>query len=226
MPFLGDISQHQLRNVVVDQIREAILDGRYKPGTWLRQEHIAQELNVSQMPVREALKELAALGLVEYMPYRGVRVMEFSAEDVADLYAVRAFLESRAAGIAAKQITGEEIQQLKVLQGEIDQNHAPQNILQYRELNRRFHEMIYTASRRPYLTRTLNQLWAAFPSMLIGNFARTANAPLAGREDTDSQEHLAILAALEQRDTPAAEQAMRVHIEAVLNNFVDMLSNR
>lgn len=223
MPIPQDLSHYQLRNIVVDQIREAILEGRYKPGTWLRQEHLAQELNVSQMPVREALKELVALGLVEYMPYRGVRVMEFSAEDIADLYAQRAFLEGRAAGIAATHITGEEIQKLKLLQAEIEENEAPENILAYRKLNRRFHELIYTASRRPYLIRTLNQLWTAFPSMLIGNFSPTATAPLAGRDNTDNLEHLAIIAALENRNAPAAETAMYEHIQAVLKQLLEML---
>lgn len=71
----------QLRSFVAEQLRAAILEGRYKPGEWLRQERLAQELNVSQMPVREALKELAAEGLVEHVPYRGARVVAFSIEE-------------------------------------------------------------------------------------------------------------------------------------------------
>ncbi|MFO3797221.1 MAG: GntR family transcriptional regulator, partial [Anaerolineales bacterium] len=84
---LSNLTHRQLRNLVADQLRMAILEGRYKPGEWLRQERIAQELNVSQMPVREALKELSAEGLVEHVPYRGTRVLAFSVEDVEDLYA-------------------------------------------------------------------------------------------------------------------------------------------
>jgi DNA-binding GntR family transcriptional regulator len=220
----GQASHHQLLNVVADQIRAAILEGHYKPGTWLRQEHIAHELNVSQMPVREALKQLAAIGLVEHVPYRGVRVVEFSAADVEDLYATRAFLESRAAGIAATKITGEEIAELKQVHQEIQENSAPQNIGKYRELNRRFHELIYIASRRPYLIRTLNQLWTAFPTMLIGNFSQTATSPLGGRDKVDNSEHAAILTALENGEADIAQQAMRAHIESVVREFIDMLS--
>ena len=87
----------QLRNLVADRLRTAILNGEIKPGEWLRQEKLAAEYNVSQMPIREALKELSAEGLVEHVPYRGVRVIEFSADDIEDLYASRSFLEGKAA---------------------------------------------------------------------------------------------------------------------------------
>ena len=84
--MLNELPSHrQLRKLVADQLRAAILDGRFKPGEWLRQERVAQELGVSQMPVREALKELAAEGLIEHVPYRGVRVVTLSVEDIEDL---------------------------------------------------------------------------------------------------------------------------------------------
>ena len=175
-------AHRQLRNYVADQIRSAILGGQFKPGEWLRQEKIAQELNVSQMPVREALKELAAEGLIEHVPYRGVRVIEFSPEDISDLYSHRAFLEGRAAAVAAGQITATEIAELKQLQEEMEENLAPERVTQYRELNRRFHQIIFGASRREYLIRSLSQMWAAFPTMLIGNFAAIASMTASGAE--------------------------------------------
>lgn len=217
---------HQLRNLVTEQIRASILDGKYKPGEWLRQEHIAQELNVSQMPVREALKQLVAVGLVEHVPYRGARVVEFSIHDVEDLYITRAFLEGRAAGIAATQITPEELAELKHLHAEIEAHEAPEHLLTYRELNRQFHQLIFTSSHRPYLIRTLTQLWEAFPTMLIGNFVLTASAPLGQREQVDVQEHAAIIAALENKDARAAEQAMSEHIQSVLRDFTGVLRLR
>lgn len=202
----------QLRHWVAERLRAAILDGTYLPGEWLRQQRLAEDLGVSQMPVREALKELAAEGLVEHLPYRGVRVVSFSPEDLLDLYAHRAFLEGRAAAVAAERITVEEIAVLENLQTEMEQNFAPQNVKTYRELNRRFHECIFTASRREYLIRTLSQMWAAFPSMLLSNFATTAANPLTQRDDTDIREHRAIIAALRAHDSEAAQQAMQNHI--------------
>lgn len=217
------ITHKQLRHEVADKIRAAILEGRFKPGEWLRQERIAQELGVSQMPVREALKELAVEGLIEHLPYRGVRVVEFTPDDVLDLYAHRAFLEGAAARAAAQNINQQELQELRHLLEGMRSSLEPDQLAQYRQYNRRFHEVIFNASRRQYLIRTLTQMWYAFPTMLIGNFASTASTPLPGRERDDIAEHEAILAALESRNPQAAEQAMRQHIQSTAEQFVQSL---
>ncbi len=225
--MLNESTSHkQLRNVVAEQLRNAILEGRYKPGEWLRQERLAQDLGVSQMPVREALKELTAEGLIEHVPYRGARVISFSLEDVADLYAHRAFVESRAAAIAAEVITPEELADLKALQAEIERSGAPEAIAKYRELNRKFHRLIYTASRREYLIRALNQMWSSFPTMLIANFAGTSSQPLPKRDPVDALEHRAIVAALEARDPAAARRAMSEHILNAGAHFVAFLQSQ
>ena len=209
----GTGPHRQLRKLVADNLRAAILNGEIKPGEWLRQERLAQEYQVSQMPVREALKELSAEGLVEHVPYRGVRVVEFSPDDISDLYACRSFIEGLAARAAAAAITPEEVAQLRELQSQMKISLQPRVRPEYTELNRRFHRLIFSASRRTYLTRTLNQLWDAFPSMLWGNFARPAGQPLPERDLADIQEHEAIIEALERRDGAAAEQQVRRHIE-------------
>lgn len=209
---------------MADQMRTAILDGQYKPGEWMRQERIAQELGVSQMPVREALKELASEGLIEHVPYRGARVVNISANDVEDIYALRAFLESRAAGLAASQITPEELTELKQLHAEIEEYSAPEHLAKYRELNRRFHELIFTASRRDYLIRTLKLLWAAFPTMLMGNYPRTASQPLVGRDNVDLIEHATIIDALKRGNADAAQKAMKEHIESVMRELMGTIT--
>jgi DNA-binding GntR family transcriptional regulator len=219
--LLTDTPSHkQLRNVVAEQMRAAILNGHYKPGEWLRQERLAHDFGVSQMPVREALKEIAAEGLIEHVPYRGARVIVFSINDILDLYCHRAFLESRAASIAAEVVTPEEISALEDLQSEMEGYVAPEAVIKYRELNRKFHQYIYQASRREYLIRTLNQMWAAFPTMLIANFAVTAVQPLPERDAVDVAEHRAIISALEAHDPAAAEQAMKKHILVTADQLV------
>jgi len=220
--LLAPDSPKQLRHWVVERLRSGILEGDYAPGEWLRQQRLAEELGVSQMPIREAFKELAAEGLVEHVPYRGVRVVEFSSQDVADLYTHRSFLEAQAACSAAELITPEEVAELKALQAEMERRMAPEDLAAYRELNRRFHEVIITASQRHYLARTLMQLWAAFPSMLWSAFARTATTPLPER-DADVVEHRAIIAALEAHDGPRAESLMGQHILAAGRDLVAAL---
>ena len=202
----------QLPQWVADQLRSEIVEGRLKPGEWLRQERLAQEHGVSQMPVREALKQLASEGLVEHVPYRGARVVQFSADDVEDLYACRAFIEGMAARFAAVNITAGELDELATLVPEMAACETPRHLAEYRELNRRFHGVIFTASRRSYLVRTLAQLWAAFPTMLWSNVPRVATDSVPSRDEPDVAEHSAIVAALAAHDPDAAERAVRDHI--------------
>lgn len=204
----------QLAHHVADGLRADILEGRVRPGEWLRQERIAQEQGVSQMPVREALKQLAAEGLVEHVPYRGVRVVQFTVADVEDLYDCRLFLEGLAARHAAAVITDEEIREITDLHHRMIRCGAPEDLPEYRELNRRFHSAISSASRRSYLVRTLAQLWAAFPTMLWSNVPEVARRTAPSRDATDNDEHEAIVRALAARDPEAAERAIRRHIAA------------
>lgn len=207
-------SHRQLAHVVADRVRADILEGKVRPGEWLRQERIAQEIGASQMPVREALKRLAAEGLVEHVPYRGVRVVALTVEDVEDLYACRVFIEGMAARYAAINIQPEELHELEDLHRRMVAFTTPAQLPEYRELNRRFHSLIFNASRRSYLIRTLGQLWAAFPTMLWSNIPHAATASAPGRDEADEREHEAIVRALAAHDPDAAERVMREHIGA------------
>ena len=221
---MDNLAQTQLRQVITDRLRSAILEGQIAPGDWLRQEQLAERFGVSQTPVREALKDLVAEGLVEHAPYRGIRVIEFTVEDMLDLYACRAFMEGLAARYAAQNITSEELAELKQLFNEILKQYPIQeNLAEYRRLNRRFHQAIYTASRHAYLVRTLNQMWTIFPTMMLTNFAQTAVAPIPKRGDSDKQEHQAILAALESQDADEAERLMRHHIQVTTDGIMAVL---
>lgn len=212
-PHSEPIAHRQLRNLVAEKLRFAILNGEIKPGEWLRQERLASEYNVSQMPIREALKELSAEGLVEHVPYRGVRVIQFSLDDISDLYACRSFMEGLAARSAAANITPEELTDLKQVVAQMKEYLIAEAFPEYNESNRRFHEIIINASRRTYLIRTLHQMWDAFPSMLWGNYALTANLPMPTRDQADQDDHAALIAALERRDGETAQRLMRHHVE-------------
>lgn len=201
---------NQLRGLVADRIRALILGGQLRPGEWLRQARLAQELDVSQMPVREALRELAAQGLVEHVPYRGVRVAAFSADDLFDLLQARTCLESLAARHAAGRLTASDLAELHRLQAEMSARSGLSPSAEYADLHRRFHERVCAASHRPSLTRLLNQIWAAFPEQMpaVGH-------SFPERSGRDEAEHGELLAALERGDGAAAEAAMRRHWTAV-----------
>lgn len=220
----------QLGERVSERLRNMISGGTLRPGEWLRQERLASELGVSYTPIREALKQLASEGLVEHVPYRGVRVVEFSPDDVLDMYAMRVSLEGLAAAAAAENITPAQLGGLRELHelmiaAEAENKH--QNLPQIRELNRQFHRAIIEASARPYLIRILHIIWTWFPAMLWGQFVQTANETIPDWEEVANPEHAAIIAALEAHDSAAAERLMRAHIDEARRLIVKFLqSNR
>ncbi len=223
MPQTNALAQTQLRRVVAERLRAEIHAGELKPGEWLRQEQLAQKFGVSQMPVREALQDLVSEGLVEHVPYRGIRVIEFGVTDLLDLYASRAFQEGLAARYAARNITPEQLAELKRLSDDIERRRVQKDWMEYRALNRRFHQMIYTASGHAYLIRTLDQMWNAFPTMMLGNFPATAGKPIPQRGASDKQEHLGIIGALQAHDCERAERLMRAHVEESGRRIVAVL---
>lgn len=216
-------SHKQLAHWIADRLRSDILEGRLRPGEWLRQERIAREQGASQMPVREALRSLASEGLVEHVPYRGVRVVQFTVQDVEDLYACRADIEGLTARFAAISMTDDELRELADLHRRMLACETPQQLPEYRELNRRFHTLIFTGSRRSYLIRTLGQLWSSFPTMLWSNIPQAATSSAPGRDEADEEEHEAIVRALTAHDPDAAERAVRRHIEAAGSALLEVL---
>ena len=216
-------SPGQLRGWAADRLRVEILEGRIPPGEWLRQERLARALGVSQTPVREALKQLAAEGIVEHVPYRGIRVVSFTPNDVEDFYTARVCTEGRAARFAAQHVTKRELDELRDLHRRMKACETPRDLASYRELNRQFHLAILRASRRPYLVRSLTQLWAAFPTMLWGIIPGVASESVPGRDDPDTAEHAEIIAALAAHDPDRSERAMQRHIESAAKALVSAM---
>src|SRR3569833_3622035 len=97
-------------------IEEAIVSGELEPGTVLRQEQLSEQFNVSRTPIREALRRLAALGLVSFVPNRGVRVRTLSREELQEAFLVRAELEGLATEVAATKITPEQLEALDAVE--------------------------------------------------------------------------------------------------------------
>ena len=97
-------------------IEEAIVSGELEPGTVLRQEQLSEQFNVSRTPIREALRRLAALGLVSFVPNRGVRVRTISREELHEAFMVRAELESLATEVAATKMTSDDLAELETAQ--------------------------------------------------------------------------------------------------------------
>jgi len=139
-----------LRKEIRTYIQEQIACGRFKAGDRVVETQLAKELNVSQAPVREAILELAAMGILEERPYSGSFVRSLTPADIEDVYNVRAFIDEYAARQAAKRITDEQLAELESLLHEMD---AAENIRDFVEKDMAFHALVVDAAGSPALRR-------------------------------------------------------------------------
>lgn len=194
---------------VHDQLREAILAGRLPPRTRLRAEALAQLLQSSRTPVREALLLLAREGLVEIEPRRGASVRAFDAADVADLYEVRTLIEPHAAARAAVQIDDDALARLAACYecslswDAADQESVSQQLL----LNDEFHGLILAAAASPRLTAAMSAV-SGIPRAFRASF---------WRDDYQRAQslfcHRELVTAIRARRPEVAETVMRMHLQ-------------
>jgi DNA-binding GntR family transcriptional regulator len=205
------------KDVVVELIREAILSAEFKPGDRLLQEEIAKRLNVSPTPVREALRQLEAEGVLDHSPHRGVRVTEIKFEDVREIYLIRAALEALATREAASNLSRTNIAYLRALQTEIEMLIAEDSLKDLRRLNYDLHMAIYNAANMPELYRLIRNLWTKFPWDTLH--------VLPGRADRSAHEHQDIIEAIAAGDANLAGQRMQAHIEHGARSLMEFLAS-
>src|ERR1700727_388636 len=148
-----DLQNHSrtLAGAASEAIRGQILGWRYPPGTRIDQADLARQLGISLVPLREALRQLAAEGLVQIVPHRGVFVCQVSRDELKDLYGVRMILEGIATRTAALQLTDECIARLTGLLSKMEHETPKEECAELLLLNREFHFTVYRASGRPLL---------------------------------------------------------------------------
>ena len=130
-------------------LREAILDGRYLPGTLLRQETVAEEFGVSRVPVRQVLQALSNEGLVNLQPRRGAVVSGFSEAEIEDVFKLRASLETELLAASLPNLEPDDLNELKDINTAYGNAIAGEQKQLYGELNARFHLTLYRGAKRP-----------------------------------------------------------------------------
>ncbi len=145
-----------LRAHVVKMLSADILAGKYKPGDRLNESQIARELNISRIPVREALSQLQEQGLVQNRERRGMFVTHIGPEEVLQISSLRIILETEAMRLAAARMTPDILVQLEKLMTQMDAWNG--TLLEAAALDLEFHRLIWKAAGNPYLERALNSL--------------------------------------------------------------------
>lgn len=188
---------------VRDVLRRAILNGELTGGTRLVQAEIASSLNVSTTPVREALRDLAAEGLIHFDPHRGAVVEQMTDEELREIYTIRRVLEPAALRLAARNMTKEQLQELRRLHDGM----ANEALDTWVDHNREFHMTMYEPARSPRLLSIIRSLEDA-SIMTVG--ASLNSVP--GLRDEAIRDHDRILTALENDDIDGAAAAIEEHL--------------
>jgi DNA-binding GntR family transcriptional regulator len=194
-----------------EALRVAILDGTLRPGSRLGEVELAEQLGVSRTPVREALRRLVAEGLVEVLPNRGARVVEWSAADLDEIYDLRALLESHGATRAATRISAGELPVLDKLCADMESCAGPgrnRDLDRLAGLNAEFHRRILDASGSARLAALVGTV-VRVPLVL-----RTFHDYTAEALERSSGHHREIVAALRAGDPQWAGSVMRSHVLA------------
>ncbi len=191
---------------VAEHVRERIYDYRLPPGEWIDEPALCEELTISRTPLREALKLLAAEGLVQIDAGRGARVTRLTLEDLNQLFPVMAMLEGRCAHEAVKNIDDAGVQQLEALHAAMEAAAAEGNIAEYYRNNYLIHETVQHYAGNPWLIRITHDLHR----ILKMHRGRQLLAP--GRTAQSLAEHRELMDCFRQRDAEAAGQTMERHL--------------
>jgi DNA-binding GntR family transcriptional regulator len=197
------------------RLRELIIEGELAPGTRLNERALGERLGISRTPLREALRVLAAEGLVLLHPNRGAQVVTLSGDDVRESFEVMSSLEALSGELACQRITDAEVAEIKALTFEMLACHARADLPAYYRLNRRIHDHINRAARNALLSRTYRTLNLRIQSLRFRSNLEREKWNRAARD------HLAMVEALEARDGAGLAALLRTHLyqkgEAVLD---------
>ena len=217
MPALANVSRpaatsprlphRALYEEVAELLRQRIYKRELEPGSWIDELKIAQEYDISRTPLREALKVLAAEGLVTMKVRRGAYVTEVSNQDLADVYHLLSLLESDAAGVVAERATLAELAELQALHQELEAaaRAGQHDIAQFFAVNERFHMRLLAIAAN----RWRDQMVADLRKVMKLN--RQNSLLKTGRVEESLAEHRAIMDALTARNAALAQQRMREH---------------
>jgi DNA-binding GntR family transcriptional regulator len=196
----------------VEQLREAIIRGVYRPGQRLKQQELARALGCSPVPIREALHRLAAEGFVVIDPQRGARVADFNSREIEEIYEVRTLLEGRAAERAAERMTPETARRLRAILDKMDSPAiAP---VDWVRLNWEFHDGLYATADQEFLRKVISNLRRSMEPYLRLDVAQVGNYT-AGR-----REHRAILQACVRGDGRLAARHTVAHLRRTAQGLI------
>ncbi|GAA4706293.1 GntR family transcriptional regulator [Phytohabitans rumicis] len=190
---------------VLEELRRAITAGVLRPGAPIKQDALAEELGVSRVPLREALKTLQGEGLVNYQAHRGYFVETLSLEDLREAYRIRQILEAEAIRKAVPNLTPADLDALDEAQLDVERASLLGDVPEMAAANRRFHLMLFEHAKMPRLLRLIRSLWDATDAYRSMYYGASEN------RERVVHEHRSLLGALRRRDADGAVEALDLH---------------
>lgn len=209
LPSLG--TAPTASDIIAKHIREAIITGDFDEGEPIRQDDVAKLFDVSKIPVREALKRLEAEGLVEFQRNRGAIVKGLLEPEIAQIFEVRALLESSALRLSVPLMTEQTFQRAEQY---CDAFAQETNVARWAELNWQFHSCLYEDADRPFLLNLIRSV-----NDRIERYLRI-QLTLSGGTGVDDREHREILAACREGDADKAAQLLHQHISKACDSLL------
>lgn len=203
-----------VRELVLERLREAILNRTLKPGDRIVEAELAQVFNVSRTPVREALRVLEAEGLLRRIPRKGLFVRGITREDVVEIYSIRIALESLAVSIAVERITPVEISRLAKLVDQMKKYTESKESDKLFSVCQEFNDILVRASRMPRLIKLVKVYMEYLEQFRAISMAKHERQVAALRE------HEEILRAVVNRNPQEAEMAVKRHLQGALEAFL------
>ncbi|MGB7876839.1 MAG: GntR family transcriptional regulator [Anaerolineales bacterium] len=212
---LENLQRRSLKEEIFDVLHEKIIAGQVGPGEWLRQDDIATQLGVSMTPVREALDLLVSVGLAERVPYRGVRVPQPSADEIAEAYAMRLLLEGAGAHAAALKREQAQVDGLKRILSRMKGLLSLNDMSALRQLSRQFHQSVVAIGGNSTLDRLYEMVMNSFPDWMLYEYLFRHADLLESSLADEYQEHMTLVEAIEAGDADLAEGQAITHIRSL-----------
>ncbi|HET8748515.1 MAG TPA: GntR family transcriptional regulator [Ramlibacter sp.] len=200
------IPRAALHEQVAQRLRQMLVEGRIAPGAKLNERELSEQLNVSRTPLREAIKRLAAEGLVELLPNRGAVAVSLTEEDIVHTFEVMAGLEAQAGELAAQRITEEELAEIRAMHFEMMAAYTRRDLSAYYALNARIHGAISAAARNPVLTQVYQQVNARLQAL------RFRSNQDGEKWSNAMKEHEKMIEALAAHDGNAMREVLLSHL--------------
>lgn len=195
-----------LHGQVTQRLRQLLVEGQIAPGAKLNERELCEQMKVSRTPLREAIKTLAAEGLVELLPNRGAIAVELGEDDILNTFEVMAGLEGLSGELAAQRITPEELAEIEAMHYEMKAAYTRRDLSAYYRLNAAIHRAINAAARNPVLTATYQQVNARLQAL---RFRSNQDGEKWARA---MQEHDRMIEALQKRDGAALRAELVAHL--------------